>query len=175
MQWAPSWVSLTYNLGFFLGPGLPRILGSMPFAPAALRFTPFFLEPSAGGPMEAGAGVLGFDSEALSPFDTAAGASVEGRAAGAAGDSLESLAAGDSSLTEAESMIFRRLSGDTLSTTSEDLPPDLRLSLSLAGVDMLGTADGIDTSKDGCEGDGGGWWTATGWMGGKGKVAAGVW
>lgn len=148
-------MSLTYNLGFFLGPGLPRILGSIPFAPAAFRFTPFFLEPSVGGPMEAGAGVLGFDSEALSPFDTAAGVSVKGRVVEAAGDSLESLAAGDSSLTEAASMIFRRLSGDTFSTTSEGLPPDLRLSLSVAGVDIVATAEGIKTSKDGCEGDDG--------------------
>lgn len=106
--------------------------------------------------MAAGAGVLGFDSEALSPFETAAGASVEGRVAEAAGDALGSLAAGDSSFTEAESKIFRRLSGDTLSTTSEGLPPDLRLSWTLAGVDIVDTAEGIKRSKDGCEGDGGG-------------------
>lgn len=63
----------TYSLGFFFGPGLPRTLGN-PSATAAARLMPF-LRPSAGGPIDDGAGVpsaagvAAFESEALSPFD----------------------------------------------------------------------------------------------------------
>ena len=124
----------TYSLCFFLGPGLPRGLGS-PLgvaAPGAPRFTPLFLGPSAGGPMAAacgagvpGAGVFGVESEAFSLELGAAGSVFE-----VAGDSLLSLT-GDSSLTDSGSTMRRSFSGDSFKVT-------MRLSLSLmdaAGVD----------------------------------------
>lgn len=73
---------MTYSLCLFLGPGLARALGMpsgpTPFAAAADRLMPFFLIPSVGGPIAGGAGVPlpagvgGFESEALSPFDAGA-------------------------------------------------------------------------------------------------------
>lgn len=86
------------SLCFFLGPGFPRTLGS-PLRAAAPLLTPFFLGPSAGGPMltEGGAGVpaagvLGLESDAFSvvEFTVAAGSVVD-----VAGDSLT----GESSFT----------------------------------------------------------------------------
>jgi len=72
----------TYNLAFFLGPGLPRGLGSPsgPNTGPALLFIPFFLTPSVGGGIDDGkgtgvpaaAGVLVFDSEGLSPLELGA-------------------------------------------------------------------------------------------------------
>ena len=120
----------TYSLAFFLGPGLPRGLGS-PLGvavPGAPRFTPLFLGPSAGGPIEApcgagvsGAGVLGVESEAFSLEFGAAGRVFE-----VAGDSLLSLT-GDSSLTDSGSTMRRSFSGDSFKIT-------MWLSLSLADV-----------------------------------------
>lgn len=131
----------TYSLGFFLGPGLPLILGSAAPAPGAVLFMPFFLDPSTGGPIGScdgvplAAGVPGFDSEALSPLDADAAATVSvGSVFEVAGDSL----AGDSSFTEVGSTIFRRLTGDTLSVVrTEDLLADFLRSLSFAGVAVL--------------------------------------
>jgi hypothetical protein len=70
----------TYNLAFFLGPGLPLTLGgaSGPRATPELLLTPFFLTPSVGGGIDdgpgvpTGAGVLEFDSDGLSPFELVA-------------------------------------------------------------------------------------------------------
>lgn len=69
----------TYNLAFFLGPGLPLTLGvvSDPKAVVAFLLTPpFFLIASVGGGIDDGAGVavpfgagvFGFDSAGTSPF-----------------------------------------------------------------------------------------------------------
>jgi hypothetical protein len=65
---------VTHNLGFFLGPGLPRGLGT-PSSVAADLLAPFF-RPSTGGAIDGGAGVpsaagvAALESEALSPLDT---------------------------------------------------------------------------------------------------------
>lgn len=73
-------VSSTYNLAFFLGPGLPRGLGR-PFASSAtpeLLLTPFFLTPSVGGGIDDGTGVplatgvFDVDSVGLSPLELTA-------------------------------------------------------------------------------------------------------
>lgn len=139
----PEGARVTYNLGFFLGPGLPLIFGSAAPAPGALLFTPFFLDPSVGGPMGScegvplAAGVPGFDSEAslsaLSVLDTAATVSV-GKVVDVAGDSL----AGDSSLTDDGSTIFLSLMGDTFNVARmEGLPPDFLRSLSFAGAAVV--------------------------------------
>lgn len=50
-----TWATSTYSFCFFLGPGFPLTLGSpLPFAAAAaFLLTPFFLGPSAGGPIVA--------------------------------------------------------------------------------------------------------------------------
>ena len=69
----------TYNLAFFLGPGLPLTFGgaSGP-STAAVLLPPFFLTMSAGGGINDGlgvptvAGVLGVDSDGLSPLELVA-------------------------------------------------------------------------------------------------------
>lgn len=137
------------NLGFFFGPGLPLILaiGSPPLAAAALRFTPFFLGASVGGPMGTwdgvplGAGVPALDSEALSPFDAVATASL-GSVADVPGDSFT----GDSSLIDEGSMIRRKLIEVTRKVTMLlfVFPEDFRRSFSFAGVDVL-LVEGIVT------------------------------
>ena len=110
----------TYNLAFFLGPGLPRGLGSPsgPNTGPALLFTPFFLTPSVGGGIDEGkgtgvpaaAGVLAFDSEGLSPFELGAtGCGFEM----VDDDSFE----GDSSLTGAAGSNLCRALGDTFNVT----------------------------------------------------------
>jgi hypothetical protein len=72
---------ITYNLGLFLGPGLPRGFGrpSGVNAGPALLFTPFFLGPSVGGGIDnvgtgvpLATGVFDADSGGLSPFELAA-------------------------------------------------------------------------------------------------------
>lgn len=135
-------VGWTYSRGFFLGPGLPFCLGApsgVPFAFAAERFTPFFFGPSAGGPMEPGAGVpsacgvAAFESEALSPLAVAGGAGCVLAAGVESGDddcltSSES-GAGESSICR----ISRSLDGSTGRLTIRvGLPPDFRrLSMAL--------------------------------------------
>lgn len=91
-------------------------------APAADRLTPFFLGPSAGGPIvdegagvPLAAGVLGVESEALSALEGAVAWSV----ALVAGESL----AGDSSLVEGsgvDSNSALSLLAGTLSVTTSD-------------------------------------------------------
>lgn len=115
------WVGgVTHSLCFFLGPGLPRALGS-PFTAPALRLTPFFLGPSRGGPIGCGAGVplaagvAGLESDAFSALD-GAGTVVE-----VAGESLASSLSGVSSfLSEAGSMMARSFRGSTLRVTMRD-------------------------------------------------------
>ena len=119
-----------YSLCFFLGPGLPRSLGSpFPFAAAApaLLLTPFFLGPSAGGPMPAdwaagvpsAGGELAAESVPFSAWELGAAAAaapvvVVGVAEGA-GDGL----AGASSMTESGSATARSLWGGTLRVTTK--------------------------------------------------------
>lgn len=107
----------TYNLAFFLGPGLPLGLGSPsgPKTGPALLFTPFFLTPSVGGGIDEGkgtgvpeaAGVLAFDSDGLSPFEL-----------GTTGCGFETVDDdsfdGDSSLTGAAGSNLCRSLGDSL-------------------------------------------------------------
>lgn len=70
----------TYNLAFFLGPGLPLTLGGALGSRAAVEvlLTPLFLMTSVGGGIDealgvpTGAGVLEFDSDGLSPFELVA-------------------------------------------------------------------------------------------------------
>ena len=127
---------------------MPRGLGS-PLGvavPGALRFTPLFLGPSAGGPMAAacaagvpGAGVLGVESEAFSLEFGAAGSVFE-----VAGDSLLSLTGDSSSLTDSGSTMRRSFSGDSFKVT-------MRLSLSLAdaaGVDEAAVDEAGVTGVD---------------------------
>jgi hypothetical protein len=67
----------TYNLGRFLGPGLPRGFGrpSAVKAGPALLFAPFFLGPSVGGGIRDGrgvpfaTGVFDVDFGGSSPFE----------------------------------------------------------------------------------------------------------
>lgn len=91
----------TYNLAFFLGPGLPRGFGrpSGVNVTPTLLFVPFFLGPSAGGGIDdvgtgvpLATGVFDVDGGGISPFELAA----TGRVFEVADDeSFE----GDSSLT----------------------------------------------------------------------------
>lgn len=78
-----NWWWCTYNLAFFLGPGLPLTFGigspSGPNATAALRLVPFFLVPSMGGGgmadgtgVPTATGVSTFDSDLASPFELVA-------------------------------------------------------------------------------------------------------
>jgi hypothetical protein len=106
----PGVARSTHSLCFFLGPGLPRTLGSpLPFAAAADLLTPFFFGPSAGGPMAAGcgagvpaAGVLGVESDAFSAREfVAAGSVVE-----VAGESFVSFS-GESSFAKPGSTMAR--------------------------------------------------------------------
>lgn len=73
--------SSTYNLAFFLGPGLPLGFGrpSGVNATPELLFTPFFLGPSVGGGIDdvgtgvpLATGVFDVDSGRLSPFELVA-------------------------------------------------------------------------------------------------------
>ncbi len=117
-----GWSAGAYSFCFFLGPGFPLALGSpLPFAAAvALRLTPFFLGPSAGGPMVAdwsagvpAGGELGVESDAFSAPELGA----------AAGDCLT----GVSSLTKFGSRMARSFWGGTLRVT-------MRLGLGDAAV-----------------------------------------
>ncbi len=86
-----------------------------------------------------GAGVPALDSEALSPFDAVAIASL-GSVADVPGDSF----AGDSSLIDKGSTIRRSLIGVTCKVTMLLVfPEDFRRSFSLAGVDVLVVVEGI--------------------------------
>lgn len=93
----------TYNLAFFLGPGLPLGFGrpSGVSATPELLFTPFFLGPSVGGGIDEvgtgvplATGVLDVESGGLSPFELVATGRVF-EVVDADEDSFE----GDSSLT----------------------------------------------------------------------------
>lgn len=114
----------TYSLCFFLGPGFPRTLGSpLPLTAAADLLTPFFLGPSAGGPMAVGccgagvpvAGVSGVESDAFSPLEWGA----TGRMADGAGDTLTSFI-GVSSLAKSGWTMARSLCGLTLSMMTRE-------------------------------------------------------
>lgn len=116
------WVGCgTYNLGFFLGPGLPRGLGSEPVSincprllldPAETPF--FFLGPSAAARSEGvGAGVE-LDSEALSLTS----GSFKGDASSSGGAGDEASDGDDCSSDLAERFSNRRRSlGDNLNVT----------------------------------------------------------
>lgn len=88
-----------------------------------------------------GAGVPALDSEALSPFDAVATASL-GSVADVPGDSFT----GDSSLIDEGSMIRRKLIEVTRKVTTLlfVFPEDFRRSFSFAGVDVL-LVEGIVT------------------------------
>jgi hypothetical protein len=123
-------MDMTYNLAFFLGPGLPLTLGgaSGPRATAEVLLTPFFFTPSDGGSIdEAGvpvaAGVLAAESDGRSPCDEPAAtgpALLE-----AAGD--EASFTGDSSFFTSRSEGKRaRILGGSLRVTSNGLLEDFR-------------------------------------------------
>lgn len=88
-----------------------------------------------------GAGVPALDSEALSPLDAVATASL-GSVADVPGDSF----AGDSSLTDEGSTMRCSLIGVTRKVTLKlVLPDDFRRSFSFAGVDVFVAVEGIVT------------------------------
>lgn len=136
----PSETKCTYNLAFFLGPGLPRGFGS-PSGPndgPAARFTPFFLGISDGGGMSdafgvpAATGVLELDSDGLSPLGLMAAAGAAGWLGGAiVGTSFD----GDSSLTRGTSINLCRILGDTFNLIIIEPFDDFRRTAE--GVEVL--------------------------------------
>ena len=94
------------------------------------------------------AGVVGLESEALSPLEVGAAC----RVADVAGDSCDSLMslAGDSSLTDWGSMISRSLPGETVRVTRPGLPLDFRrTSLDLLGGAMAVVTNGFEARSGG--------------------------
>lgn len=131
----------TYSLGFFLGPGFPRGLGT-PSIVAADLFAPFF-RPSVGGAIDAGTGVpsatgvAALESEALSPLETPdTGRLPEG--AGESTDSfgsVDSFGTGDSASGDSIFMTSRSLDEGILRVTSKPgLLPDLRRPSAFGGI-----------------------------------------
>ena len=118
----------TYNLAFFLGPGLPLGFGrpSGVNAGPTLRFTPLFLGPSVGGGIDdvgtgvpLATGVFDDDSGGLSPLELGA----TGRVFEV--DDEESFD-GDSSLTAGFSSNLWRILGDSFSLAIKDTLDDFR-------------------------------------------------
>jgi len=165
-----AWATSTYSFCFFLGPGFPLTLGSpLPFAAAAaFLLTPFFLGPSAGGPMVAdwaagvpAGGELGVESDAFSVLELGT----------AAGDCLT----GVSSLTKSGSTMARSFWDGTLRVTTRlalgdgalvtaaaAVLLDLRRSLAAAAFLLEGA---ITADKIACDAVGG--WSVVdldGWM-----------
>lgn len=151
---------LTYSLGFFFGPGLPRGFGvpsltpwpNARFVPAFGTPRPFFAEPSprggGRGPSAFGAGVE-FASETLSADELVLAGT------GAAGvDVAEEEDLFTLEFLRESGLITKRLSnsGETVSLTTLDAFEDLSDRLFVAGVEMEGEA-GIDMMADGCEGE----------------------
>lgn len=109
--------SCTYSLGFFLGPGLPRGLGTpsaVTLAAAAERLTPFFLVLSGGAMEGAGvpspAGVAALESDAGSVFGAAGEPFMSDESSGGA-------VLGDWLLTSPSASRRRSVEGETLSVT----------------------------------------------------------
>lgn len=146
------WRWCTYNLAFFLGPGLPLTFGigspSGPNATAALRFVPFFLGPSIGGGgiadgtgVPTAMGVSAFDSDLVSPFELVVAGRVLEFDDG--GDSLT----GDSSFLTSSLMgrgsKVRRFSGDNFKWTMrvgfmlDDFRRAAEAPLSFGGIVMV--------------------------------------
>lgn len=148
---------LTYNLGLFLGPGLPRTLGigspSGPNATAELLFTPLFLMISLGGGIDEGpgvplaTGVLVVDAGGASPGALAAAAGVAGGRGFETvdGESLAESLEGDSSLITVLENFFN-FSGDIFSLII------LEVRSSPFDVDFLLLLGGAIVAR--CDGDG---------------------
>jgi len=117
----------TYNLAFFLGPGLPLTFGapSGPRATPELLFTPFFFGPSVGGGIDDGAGVLPaagvfeVDSDGLSPFELSA----TGRVFDVVDEESFN---GDSSLMATSEGNFANALGESFKVTINEAFDDLR-------------------------------------------------
>lgn len=148
---APWSIVPSSNLGFFFGPGLPRILGA-PSSDAADRFAPFF-RPSTGGGID---GVAGFSSAAgVAAVESVAGSPLEtpdaAWLADTEGEETDSLVsadpfdAGDLDSEEAGCNSWRNRDEETLRvTTNLGLPPDLRRPSPLEAM-----TDGVGWLSDG--------------------------